>query len=37
LFPQDAVELYHLVEVGTPGRIIETSPLDQIYPAFFCR
>jgi len=37
LFPHDAEELYHLVEVGTPGRIIATSPLDQTYPAFFCR
>jgi hypothetical protein len=37
LFPHDAEELYHLVEVGTPGRIIETSPLEQTYPAFFCR
>jgi hypothetical protein len=37
LFPHDAEELYHLVEVGTPGRIIETSPLDLTYPAFFCR
>jgi hypothetical protein len=37
LFPHDAEELYHLVAVGTPGRIIETSPLDQTYPAFFCR
>ena len=37
LFPHDAEELYHLVEVGTPGRIIETSPLELTYPAFFCR
>jgi hypothetical protein len=37
LFPHDAEELYHLVEVGTPGRIIETSPLESTYPAFFCR
>jgi hypothetical protein len=37
LFPHDAEELYHLVEVGTPGRIIETSPLEQTYPTFFCR
>lgn len=37
LFPQDAEELYHLVDLGTPGRIIRTSPLEQIYPAFFCR
>jgi hypothetical protein len=37
LFPQDAEELYNLVEVGTPGRIVQTSKLDQIYPAFFCR
>ena len=37
LFPHDAEELYHLVEVGTPGRIIETSPLEQTFPAFFCR
>jgi len=37
LFPHDAEELYHLVEVGTPGRIIETAPLAQTYPAFFCR
>jgi hypothetical protein len=37
LFPRDAEALYNLVEVGTPGRIIETSKLEQIYPAFFCR
>jgi hypothetical protein len=37
LFPHDAEELYHLVEVGTPGRIIQTSPLELTYPAFFCR
>jgi hypothetical protein len=37
LFPHDAEELYHLVEVGTPGRIVETSPLEVTYPAFFCR
>jgi hypothetical protein len=37
LFPHDAEELYHLVEVGTPGKIIETSPLELTYPAFFCR
>jgi hypothetical protein len=37
LFPHDAEELYHLVEVGTPGRIIETSPLESTSPAFFCR
>ncbi|MBU4231935.1 MAG: L,D-transpeptidase [Desulfobacterales bacterium] len=37
MFPHDAEELYHLVEVGTPGRIIETSPLELTYPAFFCR
>jgi len=37
LFPKDAEELYHLVEVGTPGRIIQTSKLEQIYPAPFCR
>lgn len=37
LFPHDAEELYHLVEVGTPGRIIETSRLELTYPAFFCR
>ena len=37
LFPHNAEELYNLVEVGTPGRIIQTSKLEQIYPAFFCR
>lgn len=37
LFPHDAEELYHLVEVGTPGRIIQTSQLELTYPAFFCR
>ncbi len=37
LFPRDAEELYNLVEVGTPGRVIETSKLEQIYPTFFCR
>jgi hypothetical protein len=35
LFPQDAEELYHLVAVGTPGRIVQTSALAQISPAFF--
>lgn len=34
----DAEELYNLVEVGTPGRIIDTPKVDQdIYPAPFCR
>ncbi len=37
LFPRDAEELYNLVEVGTPGRVIETPKLAQIYPAEFCR
>ena len=37
LFPHDAEELYHLVEVGTPGKIIQTPKLEQTYPAFFCR
>ena len=37
LFPRDAEELYNLVDVGTPGRIVQTSTLAQIYPAFFCR
>ena len=37
LFLRDAKELYHLVEVGTPGRIVQTSKLEHIYPAFFCR
>jgi hypothetical protein len=37
LFPGDAQELYHLVAVGTPGRIVQTAKLDQVYPAFFCR
>ena len=37
LFPHDAEELYHLVAVGTSGKIIETSPLAATYPAFFCR
>jgi hypothetical protein len=34
----DAQELYKLVEVGTPGRIIDTPKVEQdIYPAPFCR
>ena len=37
LFPSDAEELYNLVEVGTPGRIIQTPKLDLTYPAHFCR
>jgi hypothetical protein len=37
LFPRDAKDLYHQVEIGTPGRIIQTDKLEQIYPAFFCR
>ena len=37
LFLHDAEELYHLVEVGTPGKIIQTPKLEQTYPAFFCR
>ena len=37
--PIDAAEqLYNLVEVGTPGRIIDTPKVDrEIYPASFCR
>lgn len=36
--PQDAKQLFKLVEVGTPGRIIATPKVDQdIYPAAFCR
>jgi hypothetical protein len=37
LFPEDAEELYNLVEIGTPGRIIQTPKLELTYPAFFCR
>ena len=37
LFPQDAEELYNLVEIGTPGRIIQTPKLELTYPALFCR
>ncbi len=37
LFPNDAEKLYNLVEVGTPGRIIQTPKLDQTFPAPFCR
>ncbi|MGA7578302.1 MAG: L,D-transpeptidase [Desulfobaccales bacterium] len=34
----DAKKLYKLVEVGTPGRIIDTPKADRdIYPAPFCR
>lgn len=34
----DAEQLYNLVEVGTPGRIIDTPKVEQnIYPAPFCR
>jgi len=37
LFTHDAKELYHQVEVGTPGRIISTPKLEKIYSAPFCR
>ncbi len=37
LFPQDAEKLYNLVEIGTPGRIMQTPKLELTYPAFFCR
>jgi hypothetical protein len=37
LFPADAEQLYHLVDVGTPGRIVQTAKVEQNYPAFFCR
>jgi lipoprotein-anchoring transpeptidase ErfK/SrfK len=37
LFPRDAEKLYDLVEVGTPGQIIQTPKLELTYPAFFCR
>jgi len=35
---EDAEQLFKLVKVGTPGRVIETSKVQQgIYPAPFCR
>ena len=37
LFTHHAKQLFDMVEVGTPGRIIQTPKLDQIYPAPFCR
>lgn len=37
LFTHHAKELFHLVDVGTPGRIIHTPRLDRKYPAAFCR
>jgi hypothetical protein len=37
LFSHHAKELFHLVEVGTPGRIIQTPKLDRSYPMPFCR
>ena len=37
LFTHHAKELFYLVDVGTPGRIIETPKLDRTYPAAFCR
>lgn len=37
LFPDDAEKLYNLVEIGTPGRIVQTPKLELTYPAFFCR
>ncbi|MFP3867771.1 MAG: L,D-transpeptidase [Desulfobacteraceae bacterium] len=37
LFTHHAQELYNLVDVGTPGRIIHTPKLDRGYPAPFCR
>jgi lipoprotein-anchoring transpeptidase ErfK/SrfK len=34
----DARKLFKIVEVGTPGRIIDTPKVDRkIYPASFCR
>jgi hypothetical protein len=33
MFRQDARELYYLVEVGTPGRIIQTSRIEQPSPS----
>ena len=33
----DARELYQLVDVGTPGRVVQTSKLEKVYPAPFCR
>jgi len=37
MLTEDAKELFHLVEVGTPGRIVQTPKLEKIYPASFCR
>jgi len=37
LFTHDAKELFQLVEVGTPGRIVRTAKPDRAYPAPFCR
>jgi hypothetical protein len=37
LFTNHAKELFELVEVGTPGRVINTPKVDRNYPAAFCR
>ncbi|MBW1918134.1 MAG: L,D-transpeptidase [Deltaproteobacteria bacterium] len=37
LFTHHAQELFDLVEVGTPGRIIHTPKLDRTHPVPFCR
>ncbi len=34
MFRRDAEELYHLVDVGTPGRIVQTSRLEQPSPGY---
>jgi hypothetical protein len=35
---EDAEQLFKLVKVGTPGRVVETAKVqDGIYPAAFCR
>ncbi len=37
VIPDDARQLYQLVEVGTPGRIISSPKVERSYPAAFCR
>jgi len=36
MFIDDAKELYHLVDVGTPGKVVSTSYLEPFPPPLFC-
>ena len=37
LFTHHAQELFHMVDIATPGRIVCSPKTDHIYPAPFCR